>query len=66
MPGSRLTSRRLDAQQLCLIFHTTAATRRRDRKQLRRDRKRGRRLSIGLANANACLLITEDPERHYI
>lgn len=33
-----LTSLRRDAQQVCLIFHTTAATRSSDRKQLERKR----------------------------
>lgn len=33
-----LTSLRRDAQQVCLIFHTTAATRSSDRKQLEHKR----------------------------
>lgn len=42
--GLRLTSRRRDAQQLCLIFQTTAATRSRDKKQLWTDRQKKRQV----------------------
>lgn len=38
-----LTSLRRDAQQLCLIFQTTAATRSNDRKQLERKGKKTRK-----------------------
>lgn len=35
------TSLRREAQQVCLIFQTTAATSNRDRKQLERGQRRG-------------------------
>lgn len=37
----RPTSLRREAQQVCLIFQTTAATSNRDRKQLERGQRRG-------------------------
>lgn len=39
------TSRRRDAQQLCLIFQTTAATRSSDRKQLWREQAKGQKVT---------------------
>lgn len=42
----RPTSLRREAQQVCLIFQTTAATSNRDRKQLERGQRRGIRSSI--------------------
>lgn len=44
-----LTSLRRDAQQLCLIFQTTAATRSNDRKQLERG-KNGKKYFIALVH----------------